>query len=132
MSQSETASLSAGLRWVGIASGTAMLGIGTLATLNPEAAARSYGVPVNGEYDRAYLTAAGVRDLCLGGLLLTFSLLRDRRALGVSAALGSAIAVGDGVIALRHGPDPIRVLPVHWGGAVGAIGLAVLLLRRKS
>ena len=117
------------LAWIGAAGGVAMLGIGTLAAVRPDLAAQGYGVPVSTESDRAYMTAAGIRDLFVGGVVLAFSLMRDRRALGVNLALGSGIAVGDGIIALRHGPNPKRVLPIHWGSAVLCFGLAYSLLR---
>ena len=123
--------LSAGLYWSSVATSAVMLAIGTIASVNPERAAKSYGVPLSGEPADKYMTAAGVRDLAVGAAVLTFALLRDRRALGISLACTSVIAVGDGVIALRNSPDPKRVLPVHWGAAVGCIGLACLLLRAK-
>ena len=123
--------LNSGLYWSSIATGVVLLAIGTIASVNPESAAKSYGVPLSGEPADKYMTAAGVRDLAVGAAVLSFALLRDRRALGISLACTSAIAVGDGVIALRNGPDPKRVLPVHWGAAVGCIGLACLLLRAK-
>ncbi len=125
----EPAPLAPGLAFIGAAGGVAMLAIGTLAAVRPKLAAQGYGVPVSTDSDRAYMTAAGIRDLFVGGVVVAFSLLRDRRALGVTLALGSGIAVGDGVIALRHGPDPKRVLPIHWGSAVVCVGLACTLLR---
>ena len=108
-----------------------MMGIGAIAGIRPALAARAYGVPAEGESARAYMTAAGVRDLSFGGLVLVFALLRDRRALGASAALGSVIAIGDGLIALRHGPDPKKVLPMHWGSAAACIVAAAALLRAE-
>ena len=123
------APLTPALAWIGAAGGVTMLAIGTLAAVRPDLAAQGYGVPVSSESDRAYMTAAGIRDLFVGGVVLAFSLLRDRRALGVALALGSGIAVGDGIIALRHGPDPKRVLPIHWGSAAVCVGLACTLLR---
>lgn len=126
------ATLGAGLYWSSVATGAVLLAIGVVASVHPASAAQSYGVPLSGEPADKYMAAAGVRDLAVGAAVLSFALLRDRRALGVSLACTSAIAVGDGIIALRNSPDPKRVLPVHWGAAVGCIGLACVLLRGKS
>ena len=130
--QEVSQSIGSGLYWTSVATGAVLLAIGAIASVHPASAAKSYGVPLSGEPADKYMAAAGVRDLAVGAAVLTFALLGDRRALGVSLACTSAIAVGDGVIALRNSPDPKRVLPVHWGAAVGCIGLACLLLRGEA
>ncbi len=127
---SDSAQLGFGLRWFSAATGMALLGLGAAGALFPEPAAELYGVPLSGGSGAAYLSAASVRDISLGGTLLAFAMLGDRRALGVTFLLGSVIAGGDGAIALRHSPAPLRVLPLHWGGAMAFWGMAYLLLRK--
>ncbi len=120
------------LYWVSMAAGTALLAIGAAGVAFPRASSKMYGVPISDEIGEAYLRATAVRDIPLGGLLLSFAALGDRRALGLTFALGSLIAVGDGSIALRYSPYPLRVLPLHWGGVAAFCGLGYLLLRKKT
>ncbi len=123
--------LSPGLYRISIAAGVALLGLGAGGVLFPLSSSKMYGVPLTGLEDTgaAYVRATAVRDLSLGGMFLAFAMLGDRRALGVTTLLSSVVAIGDGSVALRHGPAPAKVLPIHWGGAVALWGLAYLLLR---
>ncbi len=122
-----------GLQRVSVLAGVALLAIGAGGVLFPEPSSRGYGVPFSvpspGGAGPAYLHATAVRDMSLGGLLLLLARVGDRRVLGAGFLLISAVAVGDGAIALRHSPAPRRVLPVHWGSAAILWGMAYLLLR---
>jgi Domain of unknown function (DUF4267) len=62
-------------------------------------------------------------------LILTFTLLRDRRAMGLSLLFGAIIPVGDAIVVLRHSPSPPEYLPLHLIGAVVCLVLAAILLR---
>jgi len=133
--QKEVEQLSPGLHRVSIAAGIALLGLGAGGVLFPLASSKMYGVPLakaeSEDAGVAYVRATAVRDLSLGGMFLAFAMLRNRQALGVTTLLSSVVAVGDGSIALRHGPAPGKVLPIHWGSAVALWGLAYLLLREN-
>jgi Domain of unknown function (DUF4267) len=89
-----------------------------------------FGVPLQDGTDGTYVTVAAVRDLSVGILALAFALLRDRRAMGLIVLLGSIIPIGDGIVVLLHSPTPLEFLPLHWGGAVGCLIFAFLLMRR--
>ena len=122
-------SLSPGLTGLSAAAGLSLVALGVGAIARPAAAARLFGVPASTDAGLAYVTAAGVRDLAAGGLTLAFAGRRDRRAVGLTVLLGAAIPIGDGLVTLRHGPAPRRFVLLHWGSAVAAVALAVVLLR---
>ncbi len=126
-----TVPLDPGLYQVSLVTGVALLVLGVGGILLPKASSKMYGVPLTGpdEAEGAYVRATAVRDLSLGGMFLSFAALRDRRALGIAALFSSVVAVGDGTIALRHSPAPLRVLPLHWGSVVALWGFAYVLLR---
>ena len=71
-----------------------------------------------------------MRDVAVGCLILVFTLLRDRRAVGVAILLGTIIPLGDGFTVLKYSPTPLRFLPLHWGGVLACFIFAFLLLRR--
>jgi hypothetical protein len=69
-----------------------------------------------------------VREVAFGCLVLTFSLLRDRRAVGLSLLFGAIIPMGNAIVVLRNSPTPLAYFPLHVGGAVVCLVLAVILL----
>jgi hypothetical protein len=102
--------------------------MGILFILNQPLAASLYGVPLSGGSDDAYLSAAAVRDVAVGVLTLVLALLRDKRAVGIILLVATIIPIGDGLIVLRNSPAPWHFLPLHWGGAVGCLAFALILL----
>ncbi len=134
MEQGKAVHLDPGLYRISVVTGVALLALGVGGILFPKASSKMYGVPLTGsdEPEEAYVRAAAVRDLSLGGIFLSFTALHDRRALGIAALFSSVVAVGDGTIALRHSPAPRWVLPIHWGSAVALWGFAYLLLRDRT
>lgn len=117
------------LFWSSVATGASLAAFGIGGIVAPRPLAKVYGVPVHTGAGEAYLRATAVRDLSLGGIFLAFAGLRDRRALGTVFLLTAAVAAGDGSVALRYSRTPARVLPIHWGSALGLLGAAYLLLR---
>jgi hypothetical protein len=95
-------------------------------------AASAYGVPLPGGLDNAYISSAALRDIAFGGLALAFALLRDRRAMGLCLLFGAIIPLGDAIVVVRNSPTPWEFLPLHAGGAVVALVLAIIFLRRPS
>jgi hypothetical protein len=91
-------------------------------------ATMAYGVPLAGGADNAWISSAAVRDLAFGCLTLSFALLRDSRAMGLSLLFGSLIPIGDAIVVLRNSPTPLMYLPLHVGGALGCLVLAVIFL----
>jgi hypothetical protein len=102
--------------------------MGIAFALDHTGAAMAYGVPLSGGADNAWISSAALRDLSFGCLALTFALLRDRRAMGLSLLFGAIIPIGDAIVVLRNSPTPLAYLPLHVGGALGCIVLAVILL----
>jgi hypothetical protein len=105
-----------------------LIAMGIIFTLDHAGAAAGYGVPVSGGTDNSWISSAALRDLAFGCLALTFALLRDRRAMGLTLLFGALIPVGDAIVVLRNSPTPITYLPLHLGGAIGCLVLAGIFL----
>jgi len=73
----------------------ALVGIGLAALLAPGFAAAGYGVDVSTLSDHAYVRAAGVRDIAIGGILLVLlARLSETRTVGIAvlvATLGQSL-----------------------------------------
>jgi hypothetical protein len=108
-----------------------LIAMGIIFTLNHTGAAAAYGVPVSGGPDNSWISSAAVRDLAFGCLALTFALLRDRRAMGMTLLFGALIPIGDAIVVLRNSPSPLTYLPLHLGGAIGCLVLAGIFLYPK-
>ena len=105
-----------------------LIGMGIVFALDHTGAATTYGVPLSGGPENAWLSSAALRDLAYGCLALTFALLRDRRAMGLCLLFGALIPIGDAIIVIRHSPNPLLYLPLHAGGAIACLILAVIFL----
>ena len=87
----------------------------------PDLAAWGYGVDPLDANGKAYLVAAGARDLSLG--LMTLYLLKyHRSSLGMFFVFMMIIPIADTLIVLQHGSAAWKVLP-H---AVGLIAIAII------
>jgi len=102
--------------------------MGIVFSVDHEGAAKAYGVPTSGGLENAWISSAALRDLAYGCLTLAFTLLRDRRAVGLCLLCGTIIPAGDALVVLRNSPAPMEYLPLHLGGAIGCLVLAFLLL----
>ena len=114
---------------ISLAGSLVLIVIGILFSLNHPGAAAAYGVALSGGTGNAWISSAALRDLAYGCLTLTFTLLRDRRAMGLCLLFGSIIPAGDAIVVLRHSPSPPAYLPLHLSGAVACLVLAAILLR---
>ena len=114
---------------ISIAAGIGLVAVGIFFIFDNVDAAKLFGVPLQEGDGGTYVIAAAVRDLCVGILALAFALLRDRRALGITVLLTAIIPIGDGIVVLLKSPTPLQFLPLHWGGAVGCLIFAFILLR---
>jgi hypothetical protein len=94
-----------------------------------DGAAKADGVSVSGGTDNAWISSTAVRDLAYGCLTLIFTLLRDRRAVGLCLLCGTILPVGDAIIVLRNSSVPLEFLPLHVGGAIACIVVAFIFLR---
>ena len=105
--------------------GTTLTGIGLIVlglhVFLPDLASWGYGVSPLEPNGKAYLVAAGMRDLALG--LMTLYLLKNfRAAIGMFFLFMLIIPIADVSIVLMHGSEPIKILP-H---AVGVVALAII------
>jgi hypothetical protein len=108
--------------WVVIPIGTSLVLIGMCALVVPDFAARSYGVPSDSDATRAFVRAAGTRDIAIGGWLLSLLALQvGSRVLGISFLVLTVIPASDLLI----------VATARSGGNTGALALhgsAILVL----
>ncbi len=107
----------------------ALVAVGFGFILDNADAAKLFGIPLAGGPTDTYVTVAAVRDVAFGALTLVFTLLRDRRAVGLCLLLGAIIPLGDGIVVLRHSTTPLMFLPLHWGGVIACVAFSLLLLR---
>jgi hypothetical protein len=126
----EPTRFSGSLYFISVAGCLCLIAMGILFIFDNIDAAKLFGVPIQDEPSGAYVTVAAVRDISVGILALAFTLLRDRRAMGLTVLLSAIIPIGDGIVVLVHSPTPLKFLPLHWGGAIGCLIFALLLLRR--
>jgi hypothetical protein len=116
--------------WLSLAGSAGLTLMGIYFMLDRATAAMLFGVPLSGTPADAYLTVAATRDVSFGALALAFTLLRNRRAVGLSVLFGAIIPAGDGIVVLTSSPTPWQHLPLHWGGAVACVVFGLFLLRR--
>jgi len=76
----------------------------------------------------AYISVIGVRDLTLAFVSFVFTLLRDRRAVGVVLAGGLFATVGDAAVMMQYSDDPFFFIGAHLVTGVPMIGLMLILL----
>ena len=106
---------------------TLFIGLRFLAT--PTQAAKDFGLSSSLPATAGYVTVKGVRDVFMGGLMLTFACLQDQRALGLCALYGSAIPAVDGWIAAKgNGGWEWGRAAQHWCGVPAALLWAYYLL----
>ncbi len=104
---------------------TSLLAIGATALVAPEKAASMFGVPYASTQTRAYVWAAGTRDIAIGGLLLGLVILRvGRQVLGASLIVAALIPVGDVLIVyINTGTQNKAALVLHSLGIVSFLAL---------
>lgn len=103
------------------------LAIGGAALFNPAVLSHLYGTYVHEPNGRAFVRAAGARDIAFGVLLAVFS-FGDAHALVATLLAGAAIAAADFIIVLRanrrfeRGP-----LLGHLAGLISLVALATFV-----
>ena len=103
------------------------LAIGGAALFNPAELSHLYGTYVHEPNGRAFVRAAGARDIAFGVLLAVFS-FGDAHALVATLLAGAAIAAADFIIVLRanrrfeRGP-----LLGHLAGLISLVALATFV-----
>lgn len=117
------------LFFISLAGSLLLVGMGTFFCLDHSGAAAAYGVSLSGGSDNSWISSAALRDLAYAFLTLAFTLLRDRRAVGLCLLFGAIIPIGDAIVVLRNSPAPMHYLPLHVGGAIVCVILGVAILR---
>jgi hypothetical protein len=104
--------------------GAALVAVGTSAVIAPSFASRAFGLPSDDPIARAFMRAAGVRDLIIGGIVL--GSLGDRPALRRTLGWTSLIGLADAITIFgMRGPALQHV--GHVGGFV-TLAVAALIL----
>lgn len=76
----------------------------------------------------AYVSIIGVRDVTLSFLAFCFTLLRDRRGIGVVLAGGLVATVGDALVMVGYSEDPVWFIGAHVLTGLPMVGLCAVLL----
>ena len=103
--------------------------LGTAACLRPAQTSVLYGVRQQTPDGWAWVRAAGLRDIGLGGMLVALLMLGQREAAAIVCIGTGFIAVTDLLnVWLTRGPRPVLPLLVHASGIVvgGVAGLLLL------
>jgi hypothetical protein len=115
--------------------GVVLIAVGPVTLLAPDTAATAFGIPADTPAARAYLLAAGVRDVALGGWLLALLWLGARsRELAVSILAIAVVAAGDAAnVVANVGSESGMALLVHIGGLTVMVALGCRLwMSRES
>lgn len=99
-----------------------LVGIGVFALAAPKRLADFYGAPT-GARGFPFVRAAGWRDLVVGLILAAVAYRRDRVTLGIVAAAGILLALGDGTIAWMEQRRFSQPLIAHLAGALAFLVL---------
>ena len=116
--------------WLAVFAGALLCLIGVRFLLVPRAAANTFGLAreiANYELHRI----VGLRDLWLGGLAVTFALLRAWRALALWLLLGAGVCFADAAIAGTSSGKPLAVA-FHAGSGVFCLWLGVAAWQRHN
>ena len=106
----------------GIAALFAVIGAGGI--LAPKLSARQFGLPTEDASALAFVRAAALRDVILGGIV--FASLDDRKTLRYVLGWSSIIGLGDALaVASVRGLRPSHI--VHLGGFAALAALALSL-----
>ena len=109
-----------------------LLAVGLSALAMPELLATGFGIPIGTRAARAYVIAAGTRDIAMGCWLLALVWLRaSHRVLAVSMFALALVAIGDAVNVYAH--SGMRVtLVAHVGGALVLLAVGAWHWGRKE
>ena len=110
----------------------ALVGIGLAALLAPGFAAAGYGVDVSTLSDHAYVRAAGVRDIAIGGILLVLlARLSETRTVGIAVLVATLVPIVDTINVFQaSGVRPALIL--HVGSILPMMILAIALLGARA
>ena len=98
--------------------------IGLYALFDPHALARHYGVAVEGEREKGFVRATGIRDVAIGVVLAATAHYRVLPLLIVLAVVGVVVSLSDLWVVARHGGHR----RLHTAHAIHASGVVAFLL----
>jgi hypothetical protein len=114
--------------------GIGIIGLGVRFLVNPQVAARDYGVAPEGAPDRvltAFLATKGLRDIVSGIAALALLWAGVPKALAIFLAVASLIAFGDAAIVLRAGGARKTAFGVHAAAGVMILVTVILILAAR-
>ena len=109
-----------------IAAGTGFVLIGIAALAKPEILSHLYGLYSHERNGRAFVRAAGVRDVAIGTLLIVFS-FTAQPALFATLIAGACIAIADFILVWRTNGTFDPFLYAHLAGAAGFAAIATFV-----
>jgi hypothetical protein len=101
--------------------------IGLRFFLAPHSAAAGYGVAIDRDGARAYLTIKGLRDLTYGVLGLVLLAVAGPHVTGWFMAVTAIVPVGDTLIVLRNGGTKAAAFGIHFTTAAAMLVASALL-----
>lgn len=110
--------------------GVAMLVIGLRFLLSPRAASHFFGLGRDPAV-QGLLSAIGLRDLWVGGLVIAFAWCREWRALALWFGLGALVCFGDGIV-VASASGPRSAVAFHVGAGVICVLVALIAARRAK
>lgn len=112
--------------------GGSLILVGVTAVLAPHFASAMYGVETNELTARTFVWATGIRDVAIGGWLMTLGWFSvARRVLGNCLLVAALIPAGDAIIVWQSAPaHNAAALALHTASAIAFLAIG-FWLRRK-
>jgi Domain of unknown function (DUF4267) len=128
---SSTLRMNAPLFWFTLVVPAAIIGLGINFILNPVGASAGFGIPIHDPAAFPFMWIKGIRDIFAGVVVLVFLFRGDRRTTATIYAIAVFIAIGDGLVVLKHlGFAP--PIFIHWGTALYMMIVAAFLHGSKQ
>ena len=112
--------------------GAFMLFLSLNTTLDPQSAARGFGLPLSGSEALPWLSVKSGRDLGIGLAIVGLVLARQRFAAGIFVLASIVAPVVDALTVIRGGTSLALALSVHGSAALFCALLAAGLLRGRT
>jgi hypothetical protein len=107
----------------------ALIAIGLWALFDPHRMSRAYGLPAEGAHAHGFTRATGIRDIVIGGILLTAGFLHNLPFIAVLGMAGIVLSIADFVIAYNgNGRRLHRSHANHAAGIIAFILVATMAL----
>lgn len=89
--------------WLVLLIGFGLVALGINGFIQPEVAARAFGLPLHSPADGFFVRVKADRDLVTGVVVIVFALLRMKKTLSIYLSVGAAMPLFDGILVLTGG-----------------------------